>query len=61
MKKLLVISTVLTVISLPAAISLDAVGHVYTDKDTPSEHGGTPGASWTLTDWRGHPVGEPCT
>ena len=42
--------------SLPAALSLDATGHVYTDKETPSAHGGVPGASWTLTDWRGRPV-----
>ena len=58
MKKLIVVCTVLTVISLPAAISLDAVGHVFTDKETPTARGGAPGASWTLTDWRGRPVGE---
>jgi len=41
-----------------AAISLDAAGHVYTDKETPSARGGIPGATWTITDWRGRPVGE---
>ena len=61
MKKLIVICTALTVISLPAEISLDAVGHVYTDKETPTARGGSPGASWTLADWRGRSVGEPGT
>ena len=41
-----------------AAVSLDAAGHVYTDKETPSARGGAPGASWALTDWRGRPVGK---
>ena len=58
MKKLVAACTVLTVISLPAAISLDAVGHVFTDKETPTARGGAPGAAWALTDWRGRPVGE---
>ena len=47
--------------SLWAAVSLDAAGHVYTDKETPSARGGIPGATWTITDWRGRPVGEPGT
>lgn len=39
-----------------AAVSLDAPGHVYTDKETPTARGGVPGAPWTLTDWRGRAV-----
>jgi len=58
MKNLLVCCAALSAISLPAAISLDAVGHVYTDKETPFARGGAPRTSWTLTDWRGRPVGE---
>ena len=61
MRKLLSACAALTALSLPAAITLDATGHVYTDKETPSARGGTPGAAWTLTDWRGRPVGEPGT
>ena len=58
MKNLLACCAALAALSLPAAISLDATGHVYTDKETPFARGGAPGASWTLTDWRGNPVGE---
>ena len=56
MKNLLACCAALAALSLPAAISLDATGHVYTDKETPSARGGAPGASWTLTDWRGRAV-----
>ena len=58
MKNLLACCAAFAALSLPAAISLDATGHVYTDKETPFARGGAPGASWTLTDWRGNPVGE---
>jgi len=44
-------------IRILAAISLDAPGHVYTDKETPTAHGGVPGASWNIVDWRGRDVG----
>jgi len=58
-KELVAVCAVLAAISLPAAISLDAVGHVYTDKETPTARGGVPGGAWVLTDWRGRPMGEP--
>ena len=44
--------------SLSAAICLDAPGHVYTDKETPTARGGAPGTKFALTDWRGRPVGH---
>ena len=59
MKKTLACCAALAAFSLPAAISLDAPGHVYTDKETPTARGGAPGATWTITDWRGRAVGEP--
>ena len=58
MKKTLACCAALAALSLPAAISLDAPGHVYTDKETPTARGGAPGASWTITDWRGRAIGE---
>ena len=58
MKTTLACCAALAALSLPASISLDAPGHVYTDKETPSARNGAPGASWTITDWRGRPVGE---
>ena len=61
MKTTLACCAVLAALSLPAALSLDAPGHVYTDKETPSARGGASGASWTITDWRGRPVGGPGT
>ena len=56
MKTTLTCCAALAALSLPAAFSLDAPGHVYTDKETPTARGGAPGASWTITDWRGRAV-----
>ena len=56
MKTTLACCAALAALSLPAALSLDAPGHVYTDKETPTARGGAPGASWTITDWRGRAV-----
>ena len=61
MKTTLSCCAALAALSLPAALSLDAPGHVYTDKETPTARGGAPGAPWTLTDWRGRAVGDPGT
>lgn len=36
-----------------AKLALDAPGHVYTDRERVTALGGTAGAAWTLTDWRG--------
>ena len=36
-----------------AKLALDAPGHVYTDRERATALGGTAGAAWTLTDWRG--------
>ena len=59
-RKVLLICYVLVVTgSLPAAISLDAPGHVYADNETPIARGGVSGSSYTLTDWRGRAVGRP--
>ncbi len=50
----------LSVSELPllAAISFDAPGHVYTDKEVPAVHGGTPGAKFSIFNWRGRPTGH---
>ena len=61
MKMTLTCCAALAALSLPAALSLDAPGHVYTDKETPSARGGARGAAWTITDWRGRAVGKPGT
>lgn len=34
-------------------LSLDAPGHVYTDRERVTARGGAAGEAWTLTDWRG--------
>ncbi|MGN0847745.1 MAG: hypothetical protein ACI4RA_10235 [Kiritimatiellia bacterium] len=39
--------------AVSAALTLDAPGHVYTDREKASARGGTAGAAWTLTDWLG--------
>ena len=57
MRTTLVCCAALAALSLPAAISLGAPGHVYTDAEAPAAHGGAPGATWALVDWRGRPVG----
>lgn len=36
-----------------AKLTLDAPGHVYTDRERATARGGAAGAAWTLTDWRG--------
>lgn len=36
-----------------AKLALDAPGHVYTERERATARGGTAGAAWTLTDWRG--------
>ncbi len=41
---------------LHAAITLDAPGHVYTDREKPTARGGVAGAAYELTDWRGRAV-----
>ena len=56
LKAALGICAVTAPVALVAAVSLDAPGHVYTDKETPTARGGVSGAPWTLTDWRGRPV-----
>ena len=38
-----------------AGVVLDAPGHVFTEQEPVSASGGTPGAAWRLTDWRGRP------
>ena len=50
----------LSVSTLPlsAAISFDAPGHVYTDKESPTAHGGTSNAKFAILDWRGRPTGH---
>ena len=34
-----------------AKLTLDAPGHVYTDRERATARGGAAGAAWTLTDW----------
>ena len=58
---LLACGAVLSVLPLSAAITLDAPGHVYTDKATTVARGGVAGTSYTITDWRGRPVGNPAS
>ena len=41
-----------------AAVFLDGPGHVFSVGDAPEAHGGKPGTSWTLLDWRGRPTGR---
>lgn len=57
MKKLqLTLAVAALTAAVHAKIAVDAPGHVYTEKEAPSAQGGTPGAAWTLTDWRGRTV-----
>lgn len=57
MKKLhLTLAVAALTATVHAKIAVDAPGHVYTEKEAPSAQGGTPGAAWTLTDWRGRTV-----
>lgn len=58
-KHLLAYGAALSALPLCAAVSLDAPGHVYTDGETAIARGGVPNASWTITDWRGRPAGNP--
>ena len=58
-KHLLFCGAVLGALPLCAAITLDAPGHVYTEKDTTIARGGVANTSWTITDWRGRSVGKP--
>lgn len=44
--------------SLPAVVTFDAPGHVYTDKETPVARGGSVGAKFAIHDWRGRPTGH---
>lgn len=48
-------------LSLCAAVTFDAPGHVFTQGDVPMARGGVANASYALTDWRGRPVGQPGT
>ena len=43
---------------LPAVVTFDAPGHVYTDKETPVARGGGAGAKFSIIDWRGRPTGH---
>ena len=58
-KTILVCGTMLAALSMSAAISFDAPGHVYVEGAKPIARGGVPGATCALTDWRGRPVGMP--
>ena len=40
-----------------AAVTMDAPGHVAVEGSPVVAHGGEPGTSWTLLDWRGRPTG----
>ena len=58
-KAFLAYGMMLAALSLPAAISFDAPGHVYVEGAKPVARGGVPGATCALTDWRGRPVDMP--
>ena len=45
---------VLTAATIRAEVTLEAPGHVFTEREPVSASGGTPGEVWRLTDWRGH-------
>ena len=51
---------VVSTLALPlqAVVTLDAPGHVYTDKETPIARGGAVGAKFVITDWRGRLTGH---
>ena len=62
MKKcLFACGAILSALPLCAAITLDAPGHVYTDKAMTVARGGVAGTSYVITDWRGRPVGNPAS
>ena len=43
---------------LSAVVTLDAPGHVYTDRETPVVRGGAAGAKFSIADWRGRLTGR---
>ena len=57
MKRILVCCAVACTLSLSAAVSFDAAGHVYVVGSAPVASAGTPGARFSIADWRGRPVG----
>ena len=50
----------LSVLALPlsAAVTFDAPGHVYTEKEKPTARGGAVGAKFVIADWRGRLTGQ---
>ena len=57
-KYLFACGAVLAALPICAAITLDAPGHVYTDKETTVARGGVANTPWTITDWRGRTLSE---
>ncbi len=57
MKKILAIGAFVCALSLSAAVSFDAAGHVYVVGSAPVASAGAPGARFSIADWRGRPVG----
>ena len=53
--KQLTIAMVLAAAAAQAGVVLDAPGHVFTEQEAVVASGGTPGAAWRVTDWRGRP------
>lgn len=53
MKNILIPVLASCALTLQARITIDAPGHVYTEKEVPSARGGAAGQAWQLTDWRG--------
>ena len=56
--KVLACCAALAALSLPAAITLDAPGHVAVEGTLVAASGGVPGKSWALVDWRGRETGD---
>lgn len=53
MKTVFLMATLSAAIATQAKLTLDAPGHVYTERERPTVQGGTRGTPWTLTDWQG--------
>lgn len=52
-----VLFIVLPIAAMGAGVVFDAPGHVQTEGVATALHGGDPGATWTLLDWRGRDTG----
>ncbi|MGN0852821.1 MAG: hypothetical protein ACI4Q3_05545 [Kiritimatiellia bacterium] len=53
-KSISAVAAAICALGLQARIAVDAPGHVYTEKETPSARGGSAGRPWQLADWLGN-------